>query len=142
MPLDEKCDLARFVEAQRPVFEIALGEIRRGRKRTHWMWYIFPQLRGLGRSELARHFAIRSRAEAIAYSDHALLGRRLRTCVGALQDLPSSDAAAVFGDIDAMKLRSSLTLFEAVSGDPLFGAALDRWFDGSRDEATLGLLGR
>lgn len=137
--MNDGCDLARFVEAQQPVFETALGEIRRGRKRTHWMWYIFPQIRGLGRSEMARHFAIRSRAEAVAYSDHALLGRRLRTCVEALQDLPSSDAASVFGEVDAVKLRSSLTLFEAVSGDPVFGAALDRWFDGSRDDATLEL---
>lgn len=133
-------DLARFIEAQRPVFETALGEIRRGRKRSHWMWYVFPQIRGLGRSEVARYFSIRSRAEADAYLNHLLLGQRLRACVAALQDLSSSNAVEVFGEVDAMKLRSSLTLFEAVSGDSLFTAALDRWFAGSRDDATLELL--
>jgi uncharacterized protein (DUF1810 family) len=137
---DEKTQLRRFVEAQQPVFVTALEEIRRGRKSTHWMWYIFPQMRGLGRSTLARHFAIRSRAEAAAYYDHPLLGQRLRACVAALQDLSSCEAADVFGEVDAMKLRSSLTLFEAVSGDTLFSAALDRWFAGSRDDATLALL--
>ena len=138
--LDEETDLARFVEAQQPVFETALGEIRQGRKRTHWMWYIFPQIRGLGRSEQARYFSIRSRAEAAAYANHELLGQRLRACVTALQDLTSSNAVNVFGEVDAMKLRSSLTLFETVTDDPLFGAALDRWFAGSRDEATLEIL--
>jgi uncharacterized protein (DUF1810 family) len=138
--MDEQVDLSRFVQAQQPVFETALGEIRRGRKRTHWMWYVFPQISGLGRSETARYFAITSRGEAAAYANHPLLGQRLRACVSALQDLTSSNPVDVFGKVDAVKLRSSLTLFEAVTGDRLFGAALDRWFAGSRDDATLELL--
>jgi uncharacterized protein (DUF1810 family) len=140
MSHDDDFQLGRFVEAQQPVFETALGEIRRGRKRSHWMWYIFPQFRGLGRSEMARYYSIRSRAEADAFVSHALLGERLRACVTALQDLPSSNPVDVFGEVDAMKLRSSLTLFEAVSGNPLFSAALNRWFGGSRDDVTLQLL--
>jgi uncharacterized protein (DUF1810 family) len=94
----------------------------------------------LGRSEIARHFSLRSRAEAAAYADHPLLGQRLRACVAALQSLTTSDPVEVFGAVDAMKLRSSLTLFEAATGDPAFSAALDRWFTGSRDDATLELL--
>jgi uncharacterized protein (DUF1810 family) len=137
---EDELDLGRFIEAQRPVFETALGEIKRGRKRSHWMWFIFPQTGGLGRSETARYFAIRSRAEAAAYADHPFLGERLRACVTALQNLPPTSAEDVFGAVDAIKLRSSLTLFEAVTGDPLFSAALDRWFAGSRDATTLELL--
>jgi uncharacterized protein (DUF1810 family) len=106
------------------------------------MWYVFPQLRGLGRSETAQRFAITSHGEAVAYAKHPLLGRRLRSCVTALQDLTSSNPVDVFGEVDSVKLRSSLTLFEAVTGEALFGAALERWFAGSRDDATLRLLAR
>jgi uncharacterized protein (DUF1810 family) len=137
---DDEFDLSRFVEAQQPLYETALGEIRRGSKRTHWMWYIFPQFIGLGRSETARYFSLASLGEAAAYANHPLLGHRLRACVTALQDLTSSNPVVVFGEVDAMKLRSSLTLFEAVTGEALFGAALDRWFAGSRDDATLRLI--
>ncbi|AQR75134.1 DUF1810 domain-containing protein [Sphingomonas sp. LM7] len=132
--------LERFVEAQEPIYATALAEIRRGAKRSHWMWFIFPQLAGLGRSETARFFGIRSLEEAIAYLDHPLLGRRYLECVGALQDLNVSDAVAVFGSVDAMKLRSSLTLFEAARPSPLLAAALDRWFTGQRDSDTLRML--
>lgn len=130
-------DLERFVDAQASVYEMALAEIRRGAKRTHWMWFIFPQIRGLGRSEMAQRFAIASLNEARAYLDHPLLGARLRDCVGALQDLTGTSAQAVFGSVDAMKLRSSLTLFAQAGGGGLFTAALDRWFDGEADAATL-----
>jgi uncharacterized protein (DUF1810 family) len=133
-------DLDRFVEAQAGTYEAALGEIRAAAKRSHWMWYVFPQLSGLGRSEMAHHFAIRSLAEARAYLDHPLLGARIAACVVALQDLGDATAESVFGNVDAMKLRSSLTLFEAAGADPLFAAAIDRWFGGRRDEATLRLL--
>lgn len=132
--------LERFVEAQEPVYATALGEIRRGAKRSHWMWFVFPQLAGLGRSETARFFGIGSLDEAVAYLDHPLLGRRYIDCVEALQDLGTSDPVAVFGSIDAMKLRSSLTLFEAARPSPLLAAALDRWFGGERDPATLRKL--
>ena len=107
------------------------------------MWFIFPQFAGLGRSAMAQLYAIHSLDEARAYLAHPLLGARLRVCVEALQDLDAgSSVEAIFGDVDALKLRSSLTLFEAASGERLFAAALDRWFDGRRDPATLRLLGR
>ncbi len=134
--------LDRFVSAQDGVYDSALAEIQRGRKRSHWMWFVFPQLAGLGRSAMAQHYAIASLDEARAYLDHAVLGERLRACVAALQDLDQSDPEAVFGAVDALKLRSSLTLFAQAGGGRLFEAALDRWFDGGRDEATLTLLGR
>lgn len=133
--------LERFVEAQAGIYAAALAEIRRGAKRTHWMWFVFPQLAGLGRSETARFYAIRSAEEARAYLAHPLLGRRYRECVGALQDLPISDPVAVFGSVDAIKLRSSLTLFGHVGEHTLLAAALARWFGGVRDSATLRMLG-
>ena len=133
--------LDRFVEAQTLAYPGALAEIRRGAKRSHWIWYIFPQIAGLGRSSTAQHVAIRSADEARNYFDHPVLGPRYIECVTALQDLPISDPVAVFGEIDAMKLRSSLTLFETVRPSPLLAAALDRWFGGKRDEMTLRLLG-
>lgn len=132
--------LERFVEAQARTYAAALAEIRRGAKRTHWMWFIFPQLAGLGRSETARLYAIRSAEEAQAYLAHPLLGQRYLECVGALQDLAISDPVTVFGSVDAVKLGSSLTLFEHVSKHPLIGAALERWFGGVRDTRTLRLL--
>lgn len=133
-------DLNRFVAAQGPVFDSALGEIRRGRKRGHWMWFVFPQLAGLGRSAMAQYYAIASLDEARVYLDHPVLGARLRACVETLQDLSEVDAEAVFGEVDALKLQSSLTLFAQAGGGRLFEAALDRWFDGRRDRATLDLL--
>lgn len=138
--MPDATSLDRFVEAQTLAYPGALAEIRRGAKRSHWMWYIFPQLAGLGLSATARHFAIRSADEAQAYLDHPVLGARYLECVSALQDLPISNPVAVFGEIDAMKLRSSLTLFEAVRPSVLLAAALDRWFGGERDEVTLRLL--
>ena len=133
--------LERFVAAQEQIYARALDEIRRGKKRSHWMWFIFPQLAGLGRSAMAQRYAIADEAEARAYLAHPLLGARYVECGSALQDLIGSDAVAVFGDVDAVKLRSSLTLFETVGAGALVGAALDRWFGGQRDERTAELLG-
>jgi uncharacterized protein (DUF1810 family) len=133
--------LERFVAAQEQIYARALDEIRRGKKRSHWMWFIFPQLAGLGRSAMAQRYAIADEVEARAYLAHPLLGTRYVECVSALQDLIGSDAVAVFGDVDAVKLRSSLTLFETVGAGALVGAALDRWFGGQRDERTAELLG-
>lgn len=138
--MSDPYDLDRFVAAQDGSYDTALAEIRRGAKRSHWMWYIFPQIAGLGRSAMAQRYAIASLAEAQAYLDHPLLGARLRESVSALQDLTSGTAESVFGEIDAIKLRSSLTLFEAAGAGPLFAAALDRWFGGTRDPATLAIL--
>jgi len=135
-------DLDRFVAAQAGSYDTALAEIQRGAKRSHWMWYIFPQIAGLGRSDMAQRYAIRSLDEARAYLAHPILGVRLRQCVAALQDLIGLTAGVVFGDIDATKLRSSLTLFIEAGAGPLFTAALDRWFEGAKDEATLDRLGR
>ena len=133
-------DLARFVTAQAVAYATALAELRDGIKRSHWMWFIFPQFDGLGTSSTARHYAIRSVDEARAYLDHPLLGPRYLECVAALQDLLTRDPEAVFGTVDAVKFRSSLTLFEAVRPSPLLGAALERWFGGERDPRTLELL--
>jgi uncharacterized protein (DUF1810 family) len=136
---DDLFNLQRFVEAQESTYSGALAEIRRGTKRGHWMWFIFPQLKGLGRSEMAYRFGISSLDEAKAYLAHPVLGPRLRECVAALQDLTSGTAAEVFGEVDAMKLRSSVTLFAKAGGGPIFEAALSRWF-GVEDERTLHLL--
>jgi len=130
--------LDRFTQAQEGSYEPALAEIRRGAKRSHWMWYIFPQIAGLGHSAMAQHYAIASLAEARAYLAHPVLGPRLLACVDALDGLSDTTADRVFGSVDAMKLRSSLTLFEA-AGAP-FGPTIERWF-GTRDERTLALLG-
>ena len=140
-PIMAVLNLDRFVTAQQGVFDGALAEIQGGRKRGHWMWFIFPQLAGLGRSAMAQYYAIGSLDEARAYFDHPLLGSRLRACVEALQDRVDGTAAGMFGEVDALKLRSSLTLFVAAGGGRLFDAALERWFDGRRDAATLAALG-
>lgn len=134
-------NLERFVDAQRETYQGALSEIARGRKQTHWIWYIFPQVAGLGRSGMAQRFAIRSLDEAKAYLGHPILGKRLLECVVKLQDLPLSDPEVVFGKVDAVKVRSSLTLF--AMADPqqrLFSAALDRWYKGTRDVRTAEIL--
>jgi uncharacterized protein (DUF1810 family) len=141
MPLTDPYHLERFVTAQEGRFDAALAEIRRGAKRGHWMWFIFPQLAGLGRSEMAVFYAIASIEEARAYLAHPLLGPRLIACVAALQDLTGTTAEAIFGGIDAVKLRSSLTLFAEAGGEPMFAAALERWCGGP-DDATLRLLDR
>jgi len=117
--------------------------LRSGRKSSHWIWFVFPQIAGLGHSPTAQHYAIRSLEEAQAYLAHPILGARLHECLKALQLLETDDAQSVFGDLDAMKFRSSLTLFaEADPGDAIVDAALDRWFGGERDAKTLQLLGR
>lgn len=133
-------DLDRFVAAQAAVYAQALAELRRGRKTGHWMWFVFPQIAGLGRSDTARFYAIRDAAEARAYLAHPLLGLRLLEATGAVIAAPGH-AETILGGIDAIKLRSSMTLFAVVAAEPApFVAALDRFFDGDRDAATLALL--
>ena len=126
------------MHAQVTTYAAALAEIRAGEKRTHWMWFVFPQIAGLGASSMAREYAIDSLDEARAYLAHPILGARLRACVDALSQLPESATADdVFGGIDAMKLRSSLTLFARAAPDEArFADAITRWFDGSYDTAT------
>jgi uncharacterized protein (DUF1810 family) len=134
-------DLERFVEAQERIYEQALAELLDGRKQSHWMWFVFPQLAGLGRSPTARFYSIVSAEEARAYLAHALLGARLRECTRAVCGHPERSAEAIFGNVDAMKFRSSMTLFEAVAEDPApFRGALETFNGGVRDEATLALL--
>ena len=134
--------LQRFVDAQQPVYEQALAELRRGRKQSHWMWFIFPQIAGLGGSAMARRYAIGSLAEARAYLDHALLGPRLDECTRALLAHRGARAEAILGGIDAMKLRSSMTLFGQAAGpDSRFDACIAAFFGGERDPKTLDLLG-
>jgi uncharacterized protein (DUF1810 family) len=136
-------DLQRFADAQDSggTFDRALAELRAGAKRSHWMWFVFPQIAGLGSSDMARRYALAGLDEARDYLAHPVLGERLRTCAEALLDLPGDDAAAVLGGIDAQKLRSSMTLFtRADPGDPLFPAVLAKYFDGRLDEATTDRL--
>ena len=136
-------DLERFLDAQAGIYDTALAEIRGGCKQSHWMWFIFPQIAGLGFSETSRHFAIRDRAEAEAYLAHPVLGVRLRECAQATLDLKGRSAEEVFGAVDALKLRSSATLFAAVSPDgSVFHRLLDVYFAGRADEKTHQLLGR
>ena len=134
--------LRRFVDAQDGgVYDDALRELRTGRKRGHWMWFVFPQVAGLGRSATAQHFALSGTAEARAYADHPVLGPRLRECARALAELPESDPERVLGGIDAVKLRSSMTLFAVAAPDePLFRRVLDRYYDGEEDPQTLERL--
>lgn len=135
-------DLERFVRVQQDTYGLALDEVREGAKRGHWMWFIFPQIAGLGYSPMAQRYAIADLAEAEAYLAHPILGERLREIVTALKKLPEADAEGVFGSIDAIKLRSSLTLFARADkeADGLFRRALDRWFDGNEDAATVQRL--
>jgi len=139
---DDRFDLQRFVTAQAPVFEVALEELRTGRKRTHWMWFIFPQLRGLGHSATALFYGIGSPEEARAYAAHPLLGSRLTVCTRAVLDNTARSLHDIFGSPDDMKFRSCMTLFEAAvpQADPVFGQALEQWCAGERDLHTLRLI--
>jgi uncharacterized protein (DUF1810 family) len=130
-------NLARFTDAQNGVYEHAVAELRRGRKTSHWMWFVFPQVAGLGQSAASRRYAITSLAEAEAYLAHPVLGPRLRECASILTRT-SRSAEQVFGGIDALKLRSSMTLFRHADPDEaLFGQVLDQYFNGAEDPATL-----
>lgn len=132
--------LERFVEAQAGVYETALAELRDGRKRSHWMWFVFPQLRGLGTSAMAWRYGIASLGEAEAYLAHRLLGPRLDQCTEAVNAHPGLSAEAMFGPVDALKLRSSMTLFELAGGGRQFRQCLDRHFGGLADRRTLELI--
>ena len=139
--MSDPFDLQRFVDAQRDSYATALAELRAGAKRSHWMWFVFPQIAGLGRSATAQHFAISGPAEARAYLAHPVLGPRLRECARALVELGAADPVVVLGSVDAQKLRSSMTLFAHADPDePAFRAVLDRYFGGREDDATTSRL--
>jgi uncharacterized protein (DUF1810 family) len=135
-------DLQRFIDAQESDYANALAEIKKGRKRTHWMWYIFPQILGLGFSEMSKRYAIKDLDEAEAYINHPILGQRLIEICSELLKLQSNDAHEIFGSPDDMKLRSSMTLFAALpDAYPVFKSVIDKFFNGAMDGATLRLLG-
>lgn len=134
--------LERFVQAQADSYARALREIKSGRKTSHWMWYIFPQLSGLGHSQTARYYAIRDRAEAEAYLAHPVLGKRLLEISSELLKLESSDATAVMGWPDDLKLKSSMTLFSLVSREPVFRQVLETYFRGEEDAYTVQAISR
>ncbi len=134
-------DLQRFVDAQSGTYDRVLAELRAGRKSSHWMWFVFPQVAGLGRSATAQHYAISGLDEARAYLAHPVLGPRLVESAQALTELPGSDPVAVLGPVDAVKLRSSMTLFaHAAPDEPVFRAVLEQYFGGVEDDATTSRL--
>ena len=141
--MSEPFDLGRFVTAQGQggTYEAAVAELRSGRKRSHWMWFVFPQIAGLGQSPISKRYAISSLAEARAYLAHEVLGPRLVECARIVGDLKAPSAADIFGGIDAIKLRSSMTLFaRADPTNPVFGEVLEAYFGGEADAATDRLL--
>jgi len=135
--------LKRFIDAQQRDYEIALAEVKNGRKRSHWMWYIFPQVKGLGFSSTSQHYGIADMKEAEAYLRHPVLGQRLIDISQALLGLENANATHIFGSPDDMKLRSAMTLFAAVKdSDPVFHQVLDKYFQGKADSQTLTILNR
>ena len=135
-------DLQRFIDAQAPVYTRVLDELRRGRKQSHWMWFIFPQLAGLGHSAMAQRYAIGSRDEAVAYLAHEVLGTRLRECTSLVNRVEGRTALEILGSPDDMKFCSSMTLFGEVSADPGFAEAIAKYYVGQRDQRTLALLAK
>ncbi len=143
MNSDDPYDLERFVAAQDAggTYQRATAELRAGRKASHWMWFVFPQIAGLGQSPTSRRYSISSLNEAQAYLDHPVLGERLRECAGIVTSLTGRSAEQIFGGIDAMKLRSCMTLFQrAFPDDHIFGQVLDQFFDGAPDSMTSQFL--
>jgi uncharacterized protein (DUF1810 family) len=135
-------DLQRFVDAQAPVYARVIAELRQGQKQSHWMWFIFPQLAGLGHSPMAQRFALRSREEAMAYLGHGVLGPRLRQCTTLVNAVAGRPIREILGSPDDMKFCSSMTLFCAVSSEPEFAAAIAKFYGGTPDRKTLDLLAR
>lgn len=136
-------DLKRFLDAQNGIFEIALSELRNGQKRTHWMWFIFPQVEGLGRSDNSRKYSIKSRKEALAYLSHPILGKRLLECAETLLAINNKSAIEIFSTPDHKKLKSSMTLFASLTEtQSVFDQVLEKYFDKKRDKNTLYLLSR
>ena len=138
---EDPCNLRRFLDAQDSVYAQVCSELRAGRKRSHWMWFIFPQIQGLGYSPLARKFAISSVGEAKAYLEHAILGARLRECCRLVNQVEGRSIEEIFGYPDDLKFRSSMTLFaHAASDDQIFRDALEKYFNGEDDPATVERL--
>lgn len=135
--VQDKYDISRFIEAQESIYPIALRELQEGRKRSHWMWYVFPQLKGLGHSYHSRFYGLSGVDEASEYLAHPILGQRLREVSKTILNLPTHSALGIFGDIDSLKLRSSMTLFDIVSPNDIFANVLEKYFNGERDNRTI-----
>lgn len=140
--MSDPFDLQRFVDAQEPVYQRVLEELRRGRKASHWMWFVFPQIAGLGSSAMAQRFAIGSNAEAAAYLKHDVLGARLVECTRLVLAARDRSITDILGSPDDMKFRSSMTLFDAVSTQPIFSDAIEAFYTEGKDPATLSILKR
>ena len=139
--MDDQYDLQRFVDAQAPIYDQALAELRAGRKQSHWMWYVFPQFQGLGESPMAQKFAINSMHEAVAYLQHPVLGPRLIEVTGTVNEVEGQTIERIFGFPDYLKFRSSMTLFSRAAPDErAFADALEKYFGGEADQRTLDLL--
>jgi uncharacterized protein (DUF1810 family) len=139
--MEDRYDLGRFIEAQRGTYDIALAELRSGKKRSHWMWFIFPQIAGLGFSAMAQRYAISSTEEAQAFLEHPVLGERLKTCTAAVNNQRGRSAREIFGSPDDMKFRSCMTLFSVAAPDEVgFSNALEAYFGGQGDPLTLEKL--
>jgi uncharacterized protein (DUF1810 family) len=138
--MTDRFDLKRFVDAQAAVYPRVLAELRQGRKQSHWMWFIFPQLAGLGHSAMAQRFAIASRDEALAYLGHRVLGSRLRECTALVNAVQGRTIGQILGSPDDLKFCSSMTLFAAISPDPAFAEAIAKFCGGAPDQGTLDLL--
>jgi uncharacterized protein (DUF1810 family) len=138
--VSDSFDLRRFVEAQEPVYGRVVEELSRGRKQSHWMWFVFPQIAGLGFSEMAERFAIGSRAEAVAYLAHDILGPRLLECVGLVMAVSEKTITEILGSPDDIKFRSCMTLFDAVSQQEIFAEAIGVFYEDGKDTATLKIL--
>ena len=137
MNIEKDYDLERFIEVHNDDYNRALNEVKSGRKLTHWMWYIFPQIAGLGMSETAKYYEIKSLDEARAYLNNELLKDHIIEISNALLELDKTDPVEVFGDVDALKLKSSMTLFSYVSDDEIFNKVIDKYFNGSKDLTTV-----
>ena len=139
--MEDRFQLQRFVDAQQPIYQAVLSELRAGRKRSHWMWFIFPQVAGLGRSTMAQEFALSSLDEATAYLAHPLLGPRLRECTALVAGIEGRSVGEIFGYPDDLKFRSSMTLFaRAAPEEPIFALCLQKYFAGEPDPLTLARL--
>jgi uncharacterized protein (DUF1810 family) len=135
-------DLQRFLDAQAPVYPVVLGELQAGRKQGHWMWFIFPQLAGLGHSAMAERFAISSREEVVAYLSHGVLGSRIQECTALVNAVEGRTIREILGSPDDLKFHSSMTLFGTVSSDPKFAAAIAKFYGGKPDQRPLDLLAK
>ena len=139
--MSSEYNLERFIDAQEASYEIALSEIKTGRKKSHWMWYIFPQIQGLGFSETSKFYAIKDIDEARAFVEHPVLGERLISICNALLQLETNNAHKIFGSPDDLKLQSSMTLFSSLNINPVFQKVLEKFFNEIKDDKTLQIMG-